>query len=553
MDLFATLFGGLGLFFTGVKLIGRNLQHMAGRRFRAVLGRATGNPVLAAVAGTLLGTLTQSTNAATFIVINLITAGAIGVRRALPLVAWSNLGTSVLVLLAVLDLRLAVLYLLGVTGIGYYLDLDKSARYRHALGALLGLGTLFLGLSLLKSGAAPLRDVEWVQAAVRFAASSEALLLLVGAAVTMVAQSSATVSMLAVTMAGAGLIGEAETIMVVLGANLGSGLTTFLMAGNLAGTPRQLGIFQALFKALAVALLLPVFLVEELYALPLLRHVIDDSVSGLTLRVAWVFLACQIVPAILLLPFYGPVARLLDRLSPPSRGEVLARPRFLYDQALMDAESALELVEKEQARLVRHLPDYLDGVRDDRVGGASVPCAELHAATRAVARAIDAFQTELLDGAMARPGLERGMRLQSRQDVFVSLADSVHELATLIDGAPDGAGADHRLTRALVESLHALLDTLADTVDAPDPADVDLLIALASDRSELMERTRATLLRTDAPSSAAARQALFAQTALFERIVWLIRRFALLLRPAGTDGTEPSLAMEATADEMGSP
>ncbi|MGQ9365964.1 Na/Pi cotransporter family protein [Azospirillum sp. A39] len=548
MDVLATLFGGLGLFFTGVKLIGRNLQHMAGRRFRLVLGRATGSPPLAAAAGTLLGTLTQSTNAATFIVINLITAGALTVRQALPLVGWANLGTSALVVLAVLDLRLAVLYLLGITGVCYYLDLDKSTRYRHAVGALLGLGTLFLGLSLLKGGSGTLRELEWVQAAMRFASSSPPLLMLLGAAVTMVAQSSATVSVLAVTMAGAGLIGEAETIMVVLGANLGSGVTTFLMAGNLEGTPRQLGIFQALFKGLAVVLLTPLFLVEELYALPLLRHLIDESVGGLTMRVAWVFLLCQILPALLLLPLYGPVARLLARLSPPSRGEILARPRYLYDQALVDAESALELVEKEQARLTRHLPDYLDCVRDDPECAEPVACAALYEATSAVARAIDAFQTELLDGSMGRDALERGMRLQARQEVLVSLNDSVHELVAGIDRAPDGAGPGNPLTRSLVESLHALLATLADTVDDPDPGDVELLIALCSDRSELMERTRSNLVRVDTPPTQAVRQALFTQTALFERIVWLIRRYAVLLRSAEPPGVAHGAVREAAAE-----
>lgn len=544
MEIVASLFGGLGLFFTGVKLIGRNLQHMVGRRFRALAARATGNPLTAALAGTALGVLTQSTNAATFIVINLITAGALTVRRAMPLVAWANLGTSVLVILAVVDLRLAVLYLLGVTGLCHYFDLDSSARWRHLVGALLGLGVLFLGLQLMKGGATPLRELEAVQAALRFAASSDALLVLIGAAVTMVAQSSATVSVLAVTMASAGLFGEEATILLVLGASLGSGATTWLMAGNLLGTPRQLAVFQALFKAVGVAILLPLFLVESHHGVPLLRHAIDDHIPDLAHRAAAVYLLCQLVPALVLAPVYGPLSRLFDRLLPASRVEVLSRPAFLYDQALVDAESALPLVEREQERLIRHLPDYLDGVRAEppaagsSAAGASVhgpvPPEELHAATRSVARVIESFLTELLDTPLSRGALERGVLVKTRQEIVVSLNDSVHELVRTIAAAPSEVRAQP-LTGNVVESLHALLLTLADVAAHPEPESIDLLIHLTGDRAELMERIRRTLLRSETPPPYPVQQALFAMTILFERHVWLIRRYAMLLRPEGDE------------------
>lgn len=537
MEIVASLFGGLGLFFTGVKLIGRNLQHMVGRRFRALVARATGNPLTAALAGTALGVLTQSTNAATFIVINLISAGALTVRRAMPLVAWANLGTSVLVLLAVVDLRLAVLYLLGVTGLCHYFDLDSSARWRHLVGALLGLGVLFLGLQLMKGGAAPLRDLEMVQAALRFAASSEALLVLVGAAVAMVAQSSATVSVLAVTMASAGLFGEEATILLVLGASLGSGATTYLMAGNLEGTPRQLALFQALFKAVGVAILLPLFLIESHQGVALLRHTIDGHIPDLAHRAAAVYLLCQLVPALVLAPVYGPLSRLFDRLLPASRVEAMSRPAFLYDQALVDAESALPLVEREQERLIRHLPDYLDGVRAEPPATGHVPPDELHAATGSVARVIDSFLTELLDAPLSRGALERGVLVKTRQEIIVSLNDSVHELvATIAAAAPEVRAQP--LTGNLVESLHALLLTLAEAAAHPEPESIALLIDLTADRAELMERIRRTLLRSETPPPYPVQQALFAMTILFERHVWLIRRYALLLRPEGEAETD---------------
>jgi phosphate:Na+ symporter len=333
---------------------------------------------------------------------------------------------------------------------------------------------------------------------------------------------------------------------VVLGASLGSGLTTFLMAGNLEGTPRQLGIFQVLFKAVGVAVLLPLIEAEAWTGRPMLQHQLEQLVADVPHRVAWVFLLCQIIPALLLLPIYSALERLLARLAPPSKAEELARPHYLFDQALMDAESALPLVEKEQARLLRLVPDMLDGVRAEPDSAAPVPAPVLHEAVTAVARAIDSFQTELLDGALPREELERGIRLKTRLEVLAALNDGVFELAGLIAGSPT-EGRAHPLTGNVAESLHALLLTLAEAAEDPDPHGIDLLLAVAGDRGELMERVRAALMRADPGLPVAVQQALFAETTLFERLVWLIRRYALLLR-GPDDAVDAPAALAAAAD-----
>jgi phosphate:Na+ symporter len=54
-----------------------------------------------------------------------------------------------------------------------------------------------------------------------------------------------------------------------------------------------------------------------------------------------------------------------------------------------------------------------------------------------------------------------------------------------------------------------------------------------------MERIRRRVLREDADMPARPQEALFAATMLFERLIWLARRCAILLNPepaAGADG-----------------
>ena len=117
MDTIATLLGGLGLFFLGIRQLAQNMQSIAGPGARRVVAHLTRGRWAASLAGLGLGGLTQSSSAVTIITANMQASGMITVERALPVLAWANLGTTALVLLATLDMRLAAFLLLGISGI----------------------------------------------------------------------------------------------------------------------------------------------------------------------------------------------------------------------------------------------------------------------------------------------------------------------------------------------------------------------------------------------------------------------------------------------------
>jgi phosphate:Na+ symporter len=539
MEIFADIFSGLGLFFIGIKGIGSNLKQMTGRRFRGLIAKATRNPASAAAVGAIVGVITQSTNAATFIVVSMVTAGLVEVRRALPIVAWANVGTSVLVLLATFDIHLAVLYLLGVVGFCYYFGLNEHDEFRHLVGALFGVGTLFLGLWLIKQGAAPLKDVEWVQAFLRYSADSFLLALGIGAALTLVVQSSATVSVIAVTMTAVGLLTLDQTLMIVLGANLGSGFSTYLMGGSLEGTGRQLALIQMWLKTIGVILLLPPFLGEVCCGLPGPKALSQQFGGDLTRQVAWVYLILQVVSAITASLFGGFLHALARRLSPPSRAEELARPRYLYEQAMEEVESALDLVEKEQTRLIRRLPRLFDELRLDEVEDTPIAARTLHRASTSVAGECAGFLARLTGHAESHHALERVMNLRSRNELLIHLQDGCLDLVNDLTG-PFSEPAAENLRTNLVEGLCTVLLVLIDTVGSDaDAEEHDLLLAISADRAALMERIRAGMLQAEAGLGADSQARLFAATSLFERLIWVVHRYALLLkRHAGLNGGE---------------
>ena len=530
-EMISAMLAGLGLFFIGVKFIGSHFKQMSGRGFRLLVARAVARPWQSALLGVVFGALTQSTNAVTFILTSMNAAGLISVRQAIPVVAWANVGTSALVLVATVDIHIPVLLLLGCVGLAYYLDVEKSSRWRHPAGALLGIALLFLGLQFIKNGAAPLRELQEVRLWLQLAGQYGILLFLAGAAITMVLQSSATVSVIAVAMTHIGLISMEQTVIIIYGAGVGSAASLWFMTAPLQGTGRQLALLQIGLKLVAAALMVLLLVLEQWLDLPLVLALVRQLAHQVSLQAAWVFLLYQVVGALAVTLLARKLPNWLQRLSPPSVQEALSQPHYLYEQALDDAETALDLVEKEQARLLGHLPQYLSNI-DHTVEAASPSTLALLAGDRAVASKVDEFLATLMHNSQDRQGLDRMLNLQARNRLLYDLREGLVQLDDnlQITGSLDQAnGSMQGVVQRIAEAMHFLLLTLHDGAENCAEEDLALLQALASDRSDTMDQLRQKALQEAAHASQATLAALFSATTLFERLVWLVRCYAQLL------------------------
>ncbi|WP_028571058.1 Na/Pi cotransporter family protein [Desulfonatronum lacustre] len=542
IEILGTITAGLGLFFIGVKLVGDHLKQLSGRKFRKIVTKVVNNPVRGALLGVLAGAATQSTNAVAYIATSMTTAGLMSLRGAMPVVIWANLGTSALVLAATVDIRVLVLYLLGMVGAAFYFNLDRSSRFRHLIGALLGVALLFLGLQFIKQGAAPLREMQAVRDLLELGADSYLMVFGIGAALTLVAQSSATVSIVAVAMTSVGLLTMPQTMMVIYGAGLGSAGSLWFLSANLTGTSRRIILQQVILKIGSTAIMLILFGLEQWRHIPLVQALTAWITPSISLQAAWVYLLQQLLGCILASMLLGPVLRLLGRLAPATQEEELARPVYLYDQALGDAETALDLVSREQNRLFSCLPDYIV-TADQAVETARKDIQALYNGNAGVLREIELFLSELIDRTQDRQTMHRILNHQARNRVLGDLRESLFALRRML-GPADALRDRTHLERSLTEGMHAILRTMAETLSASDKIDLDeddaaMLAAMTSDRSALMERLRHGLLRHTEELSYAVQESLFAATSLFERTIWLLGRYLALVAPTAASDATP--------------
>jgi phosphate:Na+ symporter len=518
------------------------MSQLAGRNLRHWVARSTDSYVLSAVIGTIFGALTQSTNAITVVVMSLASADLISVARAKPILAWANVGTVALVLLAAADIRLFVYALVGAAGLCYYLNLDRSARWRPLVSALLALGLLMLGIELMHGGSDEFRSLSLLRDFLVHSTQWLGSALLVGAGLALVSQSSATVSVLAVALVGAHLLTFEQAMLMVYGASIGSGLGTYLVAVRARGVARQLAIFQVIIKLVGVGLLIPVYLVEHYGGVPLLGAAIRAATADPSAQVALVYVACQVAAVGAQVAIGKAIQPLLDRFSPPRPQESLVRPRYLYDGAIEDPETAVTLVDREQARIFALLPFYLglgDHLGADALGldrEAILPVAQ------GLGRSVSDFLGELADTGAERRVLEAVSERQARNSLLISIHEAMADLAGQL-AQPFDSPALRELGDNLLEGLGALLLTAEEAVRSLDPGDIALMRRLTGDRDSVVEELRRSAIAADQGLTAADHRHLYSITSLFELIVWMLRRYSALLTPQAAP--EPAIAAES--------
>ncbi|HLJ65177.1 MAG TPA: Na/Pi symporter [Stellaceae bacterium] len=519
-----SLFGGLGLFFVGVKLLSAEMAQLTGRQARHWLARSTGSYTHAALIGLVAGMMTQSTNAITVILMSLISADLIAPRRARPILAWANIGAAGLVLIAAVNLHLFVLALIGAIGLCFYFNLDRSKRWRPAVSALLGLGLILLGLEIMRGGAHQLQAQPAVVDFLQVATTSLITAFLAGAILTLLTQSAATVSVLAITMGAAGLLPFEHAVPLIYGANIGSGLGTYMVTVRAGGMARQLGMFPAVIKTTGVLPLLPLFVIEQSTGLPLLVALIKWLTLSPGLRIGLVYLACQITAVTVTTVFRRPIQSLLERWAPPSHAESLSRPRYLYDQALAEPETALMLVEREQARIFAVLPLHLG--LTEALEGESVPLDAGVATPVATAllNAVDHFLANLADTGASRLTLERIAERQASNSMLQTLHEAMAEFVGKCT-EPAETPTMQALALNLSEGLGALLLIAEEGVRTGAAEEFNLLHQLTDERDSMVDNLRRRVIATDQGLPARDQQLLYGLTNLFERIVWMLRRF----------------------------
>jgi len=253
-----TIFGSLGVFLFGMRLMSEGLQQAAGSRLQKILAYMTSNRFAGVASGFLITSVVQSSSATTVMVVGFVDAALLTLRQAIGVIMGANIGTTVTAwIVALLGFKFSIgSAALPAIAIGTIILLVRSIDRDDIAHALIGFGMLFLGLSLLKDSVPDIRNnpevLEFLAHYTDLGFLSYVIFIVVGAILTVVVQSSSAAMAITLTMTFSGWIDYQTAAAIVLGENIGTTVTAYLASLNAGANAKRAARAHLLFNLFGV-------------------------------------------------------------------------------------------------------------------------------------------------------------------------------------------------------------------------------------------------------------------------------------------------------------
>lgn len=518
----AAAVGGLGIFFAGMYQLKENLKKLTSHRFRQLMAAWTKRPAAGVVLGVAAGGVMQSTTAVTFILASMIASGLLSVSGAFPVIAGANVGSTLLIMLATLDIHLFVLLVLGIAGISF--TVERLAGIRTLASAVFGVGLVLFGLEMLQSGVMPLTREPWFAQLLAIVGASYFLPLVIAVVLTLISQSTNSVILLTITLTAAGGLTFEQAMMAIYGCNVGASCQSLLLSSHLRGRPKQVTMYQVFFNGATACIMVALFFAEQYGGVPLVEALTKWVVNELPLQLALVQVSFNVAGAIVMLCAQRWIARFLAWRFPALADEDEGRPLYIHHQAIVDPESALELVHLEQLRLAAYLPQCLDIARA-RPKDDMAQIERRNQNFIALSTEIRSFLRQLSEAPFSISGYDRLNRSINAQRILDGLNETIAELARAAKPAQDNP-LSHQLMSNVIEGIDAVVLIMVDALADRTGEDRAMFYAITRDRAEVVQRLRQEYLAHDASLTTAQKGTILIVTNLTERALWLLAQLA---------------------------
>ncbi|WP_425093530.1 Na/Pi cotransporter family protein [Tropicimonas sp. S265A] len=363
------LFAGLAFFLMGMDLLADSLKKIAGDQMRQVLERFTSNRLTAAVTGTAVTAVVQSSSVTTVLAVGFGAAGVMTLSQAVGVIMGANVGTTMTAQIVAFNVQAWAPVMLAL---GFFTKtLVRVERVKHGGSALLGLGLVFLGMGVMSDAMAPLRSYQPFVDLMRLLADKTLLAIAISALFTALVQSSSATTGIIVVMASQGLVSLEAGIAMALGANIGTFATAVLAAAGKPVEARRAAAVHVIFNVAGALIWLPI--IDQLADI---ARAVSPSFPELTgtarlaaeapRQIANANTAFNLINMALFLFIPGLIARLATRLVPERAPDPRApvTPKFIDEALFATPALALNAARQEIARMGEHALEILDLMQD---------------------------------------------------------------------------------------------------------------------------------------------------------------------------------------------
>ena len=348
--------GGIGLFLLGMRLMSDGIRTVADARIRDVFTTLTSNRFYSMLFGMAAALAVNSGSAAVIFTMGLVNGGVLNTFQALSVLGGVLIGASLPLHIHIIPYSLISTPLIfsGVV-LKFF---ARKRRYANAGDLLLGIGLLFLGLTLLEGSYRPFDHHPFYTTFNGLFFHQPILATLFGALISFLVQSARSSVAVVASLSMGYRIDPITASRMVLGGLIGvAAMGALASVGGNSVTRRVATTY--LFFAFAVALLLvPLasFMLDTAQRLPFAEWsgACTDG-QPLFCQLAWVHTVSSLLVACVLIAISAPLARMLGGSSVIiGNGMIASQPcaGYLDERILNTPPLALEQVRKEITRMM---------------------------------------------------------------------------------------------------------------------------------------------------------------------------------------------------------
>ena len=359
------MLGGIAVFMVGMGMMGSNLENAAGKSMRKLMSKATQNRFVGVGTGAAVTAVVNSSAATTVMIVGFVNVGIMTLVQATPVIMGANIGTTISAFIMALSAAggasfsvAAVFALLAFTGFVLTL-VGKKDKIKRIGNIFEGIGLIFIGLNVMSGAVHDMLANEGIKQAIEgmFIAIGNGkttlsweipVLFLLGALLTAAMQSSAALTSIIITLAGTNLISLQMAMCIILGANVGTCLTSLLSSMGASINAKRAAMVHLLFNLAGCF----IFIWPVAFAGKYIDVGLSNIITDTEWQIALFHLVFNLLTTFLLLPFVNILVKLSCLIVKDKKGgEVHENAETLDKRLLKTPAIAVGQVRKELLRM----------------------------------------------------------------------------------------------------------------------------------------------------------------------------------------------------------
>ena len=338
------MLGGIAVMLFGMRVMGSNLELVAGNNMKKMLGRMTNNRFAGVGIGATVTAIINSSAATTVMLVGFVNVGLMTLSQAASVIMGANIGTTI---------TAQILSLSGAGGVdvaaiaafiacaGLILALFVKNEKTNKIGyIMLGVGMIFIGLKILSKS---VDEIIWDDKPTKILKPQfeklfqgehfPLLLVLLGIAFTALIQSSAAVTGILVALAGA--LKFETAVFIILGSNIGTCVTAMISSIGTSTNAKRTAMIHLLFNLFGCLICLaPLWIFGDEFS----AFMVFLSGDLAERQIANFHTLFNIFTTIILLPFVNLLVKLTEKIIPDKQTPQDAKHRLTFiDERFLEA------------------------------------------------------------------------------------------------------------------------------------------------------------------------------------------------------------------------